>query len=58
MLSETRTPNKTGREAAFDPSAKDCPNRFCEKVAGATGLEPAASCVTGKRSNQLSYAPA
>ena len=24
---------------------------------GATGLEPAASCVTGRRSNQLNYAP-
>jgi DNA-binding protein HU-beta len=27
-------------------------------VAGATGLEPATSAVTGQRSNQLSYAPA
>jgi hypothetical protein len=27
-------------------------------MAGATGLEPAASCVTGTRSNQLNYAPA
>ncbi len=27
------------------------------EVAGATGLEPAASGVTGRRSNQLSYAP-
>ena len=27
-------------------------------MAGATGLEPAASGVTGRRSNQLSYAPA
>ena len=26
-------------------------------VAGVTGLEPAASCVTGRRSNQLSYTP-
>jgi len=26
-------------------------------MAGVTGLEPAASCVTGKRSNQLSYTP-
>jgi hypothetical protein len=29
-----------------------------EDVAGATGLEAAASCVTGRRSNQLNYAPA
>ena len=27
-------------------------------MAGATGLEPAASGVTGRRSDQLSYAPA
>ena len=27
-------------------------------MAVATGLEPAASAVTGQRSNQLSYAPA
>ena len=26
-------------------------------VAGVTGLEPAASAVTGQRSNQLSYTP-
>jgi hypothetical protein len=28
------------------------------EMAGATGLEPTASCVTGRRSNQLPYAPA
>ena len=34
-------------------------NRFAKAVSetGATGLEPAASGVTGRRSNQLSYAP-
>ena len=26
-------------------------------LAGTTGLEPAASCVTGRRSNQLNYVP-
>ena len=29
-----------------------------ENLAGATGLETSASCVTGRRSNQLNYAPA
>lgn len=28
-----------------------------EKVAGETGLEPAAFCVTGRRYNQLNYSP-
>jgi hypothetical protein len=27
------------------------------KMAGTTGLEPATSCVTGMRSNQLNYVP-
>ncbi len=31
---------------------------FPWRGAGATGLEPAASGVTGRRSNQLNYAPA
>jgi hypothetical protein len=31
--------------------------RFAGSGTGATGLEPAASGVTGRRSNQLSYAP-
>jgi len=26
-------------------------------MAGSTGLEPATSCVTGRRSNQLNYNP-
>ena len=37
----------------FDLSGKS--GRF--RVAGVTGLEPATSCVTGRRSNQLSYTP-
>ena len=28
------------------------------EMAGLTGLEPATSCVTGRRSNQLNYNPA
>ena len=31
--------------------------RFLIKLAGTTGLEPATSCVTGMRSNQLNYVP-
>jgi hypothetical protein len=30
---------------------------YYQLVAGVTGLEPATSCVTGRRSNQLSYTP-
>jgi hypothetical protein len=29
-----------------------------KELAGTTGLEPAASAVTGQRSNQLNYVPA
>jgi hypothetical protein len=37
------------------PNEKPAGRRVCE--AGATGLEPATSGVTGRRSNQLNYAP-
>ena len=42
IAERTKRPNKDNR---------------CVIMAGATGLEPAASGVTGRRSNQLSYAP-
>ena len=41
-------------------ATKKPPNRVCRiggKVAGSTGLEPAASGVTGRRYNQLNYHP-
>ena len=31
--------------------------QLLENMAGTTGLEPAASAVTGQRSNQLNYVP-
>jgi hypothetical protein len=31
--------------------------RLLKGLAGTTGLEPAASAVTGQRSNQLNYVP-
>jgi hypothetical protein len=33
------------------------PSKLLQRVAGTTGLEPAASAVTGQRSNQLNYVP-
>jgi hypothetical protein len=38
-------------------SSRETPALQALQEAGATGLEPAASGVTGRRSNQLSYAP-
>ncbi|SRR5579885_1167976 len=34
-----------------------CGADLLKLLAGTTGLEPAASCVTGMRSNQLNYVP-
>ncbi len=33
------------------------PSMLLKRMAGTTGLEPAASAVTGQRSNQLNYVP-
>ena len=45
----------------MDPNGPRCGfwvSRKCLKgMAGTTGLEPAASAVTGQRSNQLNYVP-
>jgi hypothetical protein len=32
-------------------------SKLSKRMAGTTGLEPAASAVTGQRSNQLNYVP-
>jgi hypothetical protein len=50
---QTETPACGAFKPASNPSDKG-PG----KLAGATGLEPATSGVTGRHSNQLSYAPA
>src|SRR5918996_1904066 len=47
----------------YDAGARVLPrmralSKRCEEMAGVTGLEPAASGVTGQRSNRLSYTPA
>ena len=47
--SDSRVEPAGGKEPASLPRR--------DSKAGATGLEPAASGVTGRRSNQLSYAP-
>ena len=44
-----------GQSAVIHPSLR---RHHITILAGATGLEPAASCVTGRRSNQLNYASA
>ena len=46
------------RGARLDAPEASISARQGLEMAGATGLEPAASGVTGRRSNQLSYAPA
>ncbi len=58
-----------GKQINFDPlgSARENPNgpklflvglrKPFKRMAGTTGLEPAASAVTGQRSNQLNYVP-
>jgi hypothetical protein len=54
-----RTPqDKAGRpQDDHDPDFRGR-GSYIGRMAGATGLEPATSAVTGQRSNQLSYAPA
>jgi hypothetical protein len=50
--------NKTGRpQNDRDPDFRGR-GSYIGRMAGATGLEPATSAVTGQRSNRLSYAPA
>ena len=55
------SPAVLGPKPEYQPSTKPqrkSPDYQGFPSTGATGLEPAASGVTGRRSNQLSYAPA
>jgi hypothetical protein len=46
-----------GRPAVDCAKPANKRGKFAGTLAGATGLEPATSGVTGRRSNQLNYAP-
>jgi hypothetical protein len=50
------TDRANGRRAPIQPRSRRYRRNLRSKMARATGLEPAASGVTGRRSNQLSYA--
>ena len=53
-VGQQTTMKKAGTSVYSDN--KDCSLQGLRKT-GATGLEPATSGVTGRRSNQLNYAP-
>jgi hypothetical protein len=58
-FSENRRPTKSITRPARKVSRRTKRSANClKRMAGATGLEPATSGVTGRHSNQLSYAPA
>jgi len=53
-------PAREGRKAlaaCLSSSIPPADERSARRLAGSTGLEPAASAVTGQRSNQLNYDP-
>ena len=56
MIDSSRATVKPKVMETIDCSVVVSDARAICKLAGATALEPAASCVTGRRSNQLNYA--
>ena len=66
VISASRKPANTGMLANVSAARRGAENPLVlnlkeireELMAGTTGLEPATSDVTGRRSNQLNYVPA
>ena len=58
MLARNINSNSRSRHRTPDWFRNESVESDSGMLAGATGLEPAASRVTGRRSNQLNYAPA
>ena len=54
----SEAPGMLANVSAASPEKTQVIEKKREKVAGTTGLEPATSDVTGRRSNQLNYVPA
>ena len=49
--------NREAYRTQTDPESLWGVRKLLKRMAGTTGLEPAASAVTGQRSNQLNYVP-
>jgi hypothetical protein len=58
LPSEGETTHGSELEDGWEDRTSNCELRSPKRMAGAAGLEPVTSAVTGQRSNQLSYAPA
>ena len=58
MVADADSPRASIADRTVEnPADHALPGRSVKRETGATGLEPATSGVTGRRSNQLNYAP-